>query len=256
MDMKKVVALEDRLPQLKKERKQKANRRFTFYASVFFLLILVVVYFQSPLSRVRTISVVGEQIVSSDKVIKASGISNKTHIWDIRKKAVMSQIKKLPTVQTVTIEKKFPNHVRITIKEYTRKAYLQKSGNFYPILQNGTMLGRLQSGKLPVDAPILFGFSKTEPLKKVAEGLSKISRQMTHNISDIHYIGKSGSGDDLVLYMNDGNRVVASTQTFAKNIKLYPEIAANLPDGKHGTIHLSVGTYFIPSDTEQDTTQK
>lgn len=71
MDKKKVVALENRLPQLKKERKQRANRRFAFYASLFFLLILIVVYFQSPLSRVHSISVSGEQIVSEDQVIKA-----------------------------------------------------------------------------------------------------------------------------------------------------------------------------------------
>ncbi|MCO7126299.1 FtsQ-type POTRA domain-containing protein [Sporolactobacillus shoreicorticis] len=255
MDKKKVVALEDRLPQLKKERKRKANRRFAFYASLFFFLILIVVYFQSPLSRVHSIAVEGEQIVSSDKVIKVSRITNKTHIWDIRKKAVAQNIEKLPTVRTAVIEKEFPNQVKITITEYTRKAYLQKDGNFYPILQNGAVLSKLQSGKLPVDAPVLFGFSKSGPLKKVAEGLSKISRQMAHNISDIHYIGKSGSADDLVLYMNDGNKVIASTQTFAQNIKLYPEIAANLPKGKPGTIHLSVGTYFIPNDTEQGATQ-
>lgn len=256
MDRKKVVALEDRLPQLKKERKQKANRRFAFYASVFFLLILVVVYFQSPLSKVHSVTVKGEQIVSGVKVIKTSGISNKTHIWDIRKKAVEKKIESLPTVQSATVEKKFPNQVLIKIKEYDRKAYLQKNGNYYPILQNGAILSKLQKGKMPVDAPVLFGFSKSAALKNVAEGLDTISRQMTHNISDIHYIGKSGSGDDLILYMNDGNKVVASTRTFVQNIKLYPEIAANLPKGKHGTVHLSVGTYFIPNDVGQESNQQ
>ncbi|MCO7174619.1 cell division protein FtsQ/DivIB [Sporolactobacillus kofuensis] len=255
MDRKKVIALEDRLPQLKQERKQKANRRFVFYACIFFLLIFVVVYFQSPLSKVHTITVSGEQIVSSEKVIKASGITNNTHIWDIRKNAVQQKIERLPTVQSVLIEKSFPNEVTIRIKEYSRKAYLWKNGNYYPILQNGTMMKKLRDGKMPVDAPVLFGFSKSAALKKVAEGLGTISKQMKHNISDIHYIGHSGSGDDLVLYMNDGNKVVASTRTFAQNINLYPEVAANLPKGKHGTIHLSVGIYFIPDKSGQTSDQ-
>ncbi|BBN98576.1 cell division protein FtsQ/DivIB [Sporolactobacillus terrae] len=251
MDKKKVVALEDRLPQLKKERKQKANRRFALYATVFFLLVLIVVYIQSPLSRVQSITVQGEQITSSARVIKASGISNKTHIWDIGEKAVTRKIKKLPAVRSVTIKKKFPNHVTLSIREYTRKAYLQKNDGYYPILQNGAMLNKLSKGTFPFDAPVLIGFSEQDAIKKVAEGLSGISKQMAHNISDIHYIKASENNEDLVLYMNDGNQVVASTRTFVKNIKLYPEIVANLPKDQRGTIHLSVGSYFVPEDVGQ-----
>ncbi|GGL44742.1 cell division protein FtsQ/DivIB [Sporolactobacillus putidus] len=250
MDRKKVVPLEDRLPQLKKERKQKANRRFIFYASFFFLLILVVIYFQSPLSKVSQISVSGEQLASSGQVIQASGISDQTHIWDVRPATAENRIEKLPTVQTASVRTVFPNRVTIQIKEYDRKAYLEKNGGYYPILQNGALLGKLPGSGLPVDAPILYGFSRQAELSAVTEGLAKIPQQVIHSISDIHYIPGPTNNDNLVLYMNDGNRVVASTTTFVKNIQLYPEIAANLPKGAHGTIHLSVGSYFVPDSAK------
>ncbi|RYL95415.1 FtsQ-type POTRA domain-containing protein [Sporolactobacillus sp. THM7-4] len=247
MNGKKIVPLEDRLPQLKKERKQKANRRFALYASIFFLLILLVVYFQSPLSKVQQITVDGEQLISSDKIIQASGISRQTHIWDIRPDQAQKHIEQLPTVQAVSVHPQFPNHVLIRIKEFDRKAYLYKNGGYYPILQNGTMLKKLPDGKLPVDAPVLFGFTDKGALKTVAEGLAKIPQQVIHTISDIHYISKPHGGEDLILYMNDGNRVLASTVTFQKNIELYPEIAAGLQkNGSKGTIHLSIGSYFVP----------
>lgn len=251
MDRKKVVSLEDRLPQLKKERKQRANRRFIFYASFFFLLILVVVYFQSPLSKVDQISVSGEQLASPEKIVEASGISKQTHIWDIRSAGAEKKIEQLPTVQTASVRTVFPNRVMIHIKEFDRKAYLQKSGGYYPILQNGTLLGKLPGNKLPVDAPVLYGFSRKTELQAVAGGLAKIPQQVIHSISDIHYISGSANDDNLVLYMNDGNRVVASAKTFEKNIQLYPEIAANLPKGAHGTIHLSVGSYFVPDNAQK-----
>lgn len=252
MEKDKVVPLEDRLPQLKKERKQKANRRFIFYATVFFLLILIVVYFQSPLSRVRHISVTGEQIAGTESVVRASGISQKTHIWDIRTDEAEKKIEKLPTVKSAEVRTNFPNQVNIQIKEFNRKAYLFKGGRYYPILQNGAILSEMPEDKLPVDAPVLVGFENPEMLKKVAEGLSGLPQQVIHSISDIHYINSQAGEDDLVLYMNDGNRIVASTRTFAKNIRLYPGIAANLPEGTHGTIHLSVGSYFVPYDETKE----
>ncbi|WP_332237476.1 cell division protein FtsQ/DivIB [Sporolactobacillus sp. KGMB 08714] len=250
MDRKKVVPLEDRLPQLKKERKQKANHRFVLYASFFFLLLLVVVYFQSPFSKVSQLSVSGEQLVSYSQVVQASGISDRTHIWDVRPAAAEKQIEKLPTVRTASVRAEFPNRVTIRIQEYERKAYLEKNGGYYPILQNGALLAKISGSRLPVDAPVLYGFSRQADLRAVTEGLAKIPQQVIHSISDIHYISAPTDNDNLMLYMNDGNRVVASTNTFARNIQLYPEIAASLPKGAHGTIHLSVGSYFVPDSTQ------
>jgi Cell division septal protein len=246
MSEKKVIPLEDRLPQLKKERKLRANRRFAFYAAAFFILILAIVYFQSPYSRVNRIIVTGQQIISQTKVIEASGVSNRTHIWDIRSGDVAERIKKLSTVKSATVHFSFPNTVRIHVQEYQRKAYLLKGGKYYPILQNGTMLASISATGLPTDAPILIGFNSTKALKAVGEGLTGLPGDLLHNISDIHYIENHAGNDDLLLYMNDENQVVASTKTFSQNIRLYPEIAANLPKGKKGTVHLSVASYFVP----------
>lgn len=246
MSEKKVIPLEDRLPQLKRERKQRANRRFVFYAIIFFILILAIVYFQSPLSKVNRIIVKGPQIVSRQNVIQASGITRQTHIWDIRPARTVDKIKKLPTVKNATLHILFPNTVTIRVQEYQRKAYLLKGGKYYPILQNGAELKAISGSVLPTDAPILIGFTSLKALSAVGEGLTGLPADLLHNISDIHYIAGQAGSDDLLLYMNDENQVVASTKTFSKNIRLYPEIAANLPNGKKGTVHLSVASYFVP----------
>lgn len=251
MNDKKVVPLEDRLPQLKKERKRKANRRFIFYATLFFLLILIVVFFQSPFSRIRDLSVKGEQLTETDQVIEQSRLSTDTHIWDIRPDETEKRIEELPTVQAATVRLSFPNRVLIFIEEYKREAYLFKDNGYYPILENGATLDRLPEGKHPVDAPVLFGFSDRKSLSVVAGGLGRIPQEIIHSISDIHYISKADADNNLMIYMNDGNRVLASTATFEKNIVRYPEIAASLQkSGQKGTVHLSVGSYFIPDESE------
>ncbi|MFT8871440.1 MAG: FtsQ-type POTRA domain-containing protein [Sporolactobacillus sp.] len=242
---RKIISLEDRLPQLKAERKRKANRRLVFYASIFFLLILFVIYFQSPLSRVHDFTVIGNQIADRQTILTASGITADTHVWDVHAKEAARRIEALPSVRQATVTFVLPLSVVIRVKEYERKAYLLKNGRYFPILENGQTLASLAAQKVPADAPILEGFTRRKALQAVAEGLSKIPLPIVHSISDIHYSAHSTAGDDLLLYMNDGNRVVASTATFAKKIVLYPEIAANLPKGQTGTIHLSVGSYFV-----------
>ncbi|RYL92875.1 FtsQ-type POTRA domain-containing protein [Sporolactobacillus sp. Y61] len=252
MDKEKVVPLEDRLPQLKKERKQRANRRFAFYAIVFFILILIIVYFQSPLSKVRQITVEGARITSTDQIVKASGITKNTHIWDIRSNAVEKKIKSLSTVKSATVDSAFPNRVKIHVVEFTRSAYLSKGENFYPILQNGTIMGKMPQNNLPVDAPVLMGFKSQQEIRAVTQGLSALPEEIIRSISDIHYINQQpGDEDNLILYINNGNRIVASTATFAKNIRMYPEISARLPENVRGTIYLSVGSYFTPYENSE-----
>jgi cell division protein FtsQ len=246
LDKDKVIPLEDRLPQLKRERKQKANRRFAFYASLFFLLVLIVVYVQSPLSKINRIIVEGEQITARSDIVRASGLTANTHIWDIRSRKIADRVEQLRTIRSADVHTYFPNTVRIHVTEYGRKAYLSKGDRYYPILQNGAVLDDLPIGKLPTDAPILIHFTDKSALKAVSAGLSALPTQAVRNISDIHYQKSSDMEDNLLLYMNDGNRIIASTKTFSKNIKFYPKIIAGLPEGKKGTIHLSVGSYFVP----------
>ncbi len=59
-----------RIPSLKDQRKQRANRRLLFFLSFFFLLLLLMVYFQSPLSHVRNITVSGTQFIVEEEVIE------------------------------------------------------------------------------------------------------------------------------------------------------------------------------------------
>lgn len=77
MEKGKLIVLEDRVPKLQEQRKQKANRRLILYLSLFFILILFIVYSQSSLSNVSNIEVQGNKHVSDKDIVKASGLSKK-----------------------------------------------------------------------------------------------------------------------------------------------------------------------------------
>lgn len=77
MDKGKIVALEDRIPKLKEQRRRKANRRLIVLLCLFFTMIAVVAYVQSPLSHVKKITVIGNELLSKNEIIKYTEITKK-----------------------------------------------------------------------------------------------------------------------------------------------------------------------------------
>lgn len=81
----KVVVLEERVPKLKEQRRQRANRLLVAYIALFFMLLLGVVYAQSPLSNVAVIHVEGNHHIASQQIIQLSGITKQTSFWKVKK---------------------------------------------------------------------------------------------------------------------------------------------------------------------------
>src|SRR3954462_11701264 len=91
-----VVSIEDRIPKLKQQRRKRANRRLIFLLVLFFILIAFILYFQSPLSHVKTIVISGNQIHLEKELISITGITKDTNIWKVRKEEIEAKLNKLP----------------------------------------------------------------------------------------------------------------------------------------------------------------
>src|SRR5690625_4725872 len=126
MSKKNVVSIEDRIPKLKQVRRKKANRRLIFYLSLFFFLIAIIVYLQSPLSHVKNIHVKGNSFLSKEDVIEQSNMTTKTNIWTINKEEIAESINNHPVVESAEVVRKFPWAVEIHLTEYKNIGYIQK----------------------------------------------------------------------------------------------------------------------------------
>ncbi|MGE6258659.1 cell division protein FtsQ/DivIB [Heyndrickxia sporothermodurans] len=245
----KVVSLEDRIPKLKEQRKRKTNRRLIFLISVFFLLILCVVYFQSPLSHVNKISVEGNHTISKQAIIKSAGITRKTNIWNVNKDKVVSQIFNLPEVKKATVKIHFPNNIIIHIKEHAKIAYMSKGTKLLPVLDNGSILSK-QYGNVVTNVPILTSFEKGKVLNEMVGQLQQLPDEILNAISEIHYSPKKTDEYHVTLYMNDGNEVSATLSTLASKIIYYPSIISQLDPNVKGVIDLEVGSVFKAFQSE------
>ena len=255
MKQGKVITIEDRIPRLKEERKRKANRRLIFYLSLFFLLILLVVYLQSPLSKVGKVEIQGNFYVSDDAILKAGQINENTSFWNISRKKLANKIKHSDVqIASVTVKKRLPNTLVIEIDEFKRVAYLKKKNSFFPILENGEILDGLDGGEIPVNAPIIIN-ADDRKLKKIASEIKKLPHSIIQRISEITFTSSKMVSYDLVLYMNDGFEVRTSVANFAENMKKYPLIVNHIEPGKTGIIHLNVSSYFEERSTKGETSR-
>ncbi|GAB3793574.1 cell division protein FtsQ/DivIB [Virgibacillus kimchii] len=252
MDDKKIVSIEDRIPKLKQARKKKANRRLVFYLSIFFFLISIIVYLQSPLSHIKTIHVNGNNFLTDEEVIEISELKLKTNIWTINKEEIAEEMMNNPIVESAEVNRVLPRTVEINLNEFKHVGYVEEGNNYLPILGNGSVLASMNQSTPQGDAPIVIGFSDAEYLNRLTNELAKLPENISKLISEIHWVPSDNHKDKLLLYMNDGFLVNGSIRNFAERMEVYPSIAGQLDGGEKGIIHIGVGAYFESFDELPD----
>jgi cell division protein FtsQ len=248
MEKGKILTLEDRIPKLKQQRRQKANRRLIFYVSIFFLLIIGILYLQSPLSHIATIKIEGNVHVPSEEIKSLSGITNRTSFWNLQIDTAINKVKKNIEIKDVTIHRQFPNTVTLQITEMKRVAYAMNDGDIFPILENGNVLQPKDRTSLPSDAPILMNWEPGSVLQEMAAELVKLTPGIANSISEVHHTPHESDPLHITLFMNDGHEVSATITDFAKKMSAYPAIVSQLDGGLKGVIHMEVAYYFQSYD--------
>lgn len=249
MSEKKIVSIEDRIPRLKQQRKKKANRRLIFYLSIFFVLISIIVYLQSPLSNVQTIKVTGSSLLTDEEVISLSEISTSTNMWSINGKKSGKQIEEHPAIEQAEVKRDFPRDVTIDVIEYRHIGYVQDEQLVHPVLLNGDILSSMNV-LLDGNAPLLVDFTDEDMLLRMTAELGEVPTAIYNLISEVHWTPAEDNAYKITLYMNDGFIVYGTIRNFAEKIEVYPSIIAQLDPGVKGIIHVGVGAYFEAFDEE------
>lgn len=251
MSKKNIVSIEDRIPKLKQARKKKANRRLIFYLSIFFFLISIIVYLQSPLSHIKTIQVEGNSFVADEKIIAQSNLSADTNIWTIDKKEIEASILDNPVVDSVFIERNLPWTVTIDVTEQKIVGYLKDETSYSSVLANGELI-EAENTSFNGNAPLLYGFNDKDYLERMAEELDILPESILNLISEIHWKPTEDNKNNILLYMNDGYLVNGSIRGFGEKMDVYPSIVSQLDPDEKGIIHIGVGVYFESFNQEGD----
>ncbi|WP_042456183.1 cell division protein FtsQ/DivIB [Neobacillus dielmonensis] len=250
MEKSKIVALEDRIPKLKEQRRKKANKRLIILLFLFFVMIAVIAYTQSPLSHIKKIAVTGNHVYSQEEIISKSGLLKDTNIWEVKKADIKAKVKKLSEIKSADVKIQLPNKVLIKVNEYNRIAYMKQDRFYFPVMENGKILTAKKLEQAPDNAPILFGFEEGDILNEMVHELESLPTAILNSISEIHHTPKKTDQYHVSLYMNDGFEVSATIRSFSEKMVHYPSIISQLDPNKKGIIDLEVGSYFKAFETE------
>lgn len=243
MQDEKVISIEDRIPRLKKQRRKKVNRRLIFYLTLFFFLICIIAYLQSPLSNVRHIEVLGNEFIDDEEIIALSNLDINTNIWNVKVEEIEALIEENSFVKSVVVTRNLPSTITIEIEEYIVVGYVEYKDEFHPLLENGERIP-LEDRYLQGDAPYLIDFTDESMLQTLAEHLSSLPNNIFRLISEVYWTPEAQNEYKVQLYMNDGFIVNGSLRNLSEKMEAYPSIVAQLDPEDKGIIHLNVGAYF------------
>ncbi|QUW21798.1 FtsQ-type POTRA domain-containing protein [Sporosarcina sp. Marseille-Q4063] len=243
--MDKVIDIEERIPSMREKRRRRTNKKFIFILSIFALALLVILYFQSPFSKINKVTVTGANLHDSEFYIETSGLLKDKSFWGFTTKKTEEVLANLETVKKVSVSRKWLNDIDIKITEWDTVGYIEKDGQYSYLLEDGETFSSDEL-KPSNQAPILIGFDNSGSRKKVTKQLLELEKDVYRLISEI-ILNEEGHGStDLTVYTENGYEVRAMISTFAEKMAYYPEIIAQLSDHEKGVIDMEVGTFFTP----------
>lgn len=249
------VIYDDRIPRIKQTpKKPKSNKRFIILLLLFFSIILSVLYFQSPFSKLSEIETSGHQILDKEQLLQEAGIHTGMSYFNFTINTVQEQLENMIEIKEVSIDRKFPNKLSIDIVEYPVVAFWNEDHQFYPILTSGHILLNRPWPQQRIERPILSGWPHKEGLIELSAELGQLSPSVSRRISEIVLTPILSDPYRLTLYMIDGYEVRTSIRKFAENMSWYPEMVEQaLGEGSEGGIfYLLDGKWYEDPHLDQE----
>lgn len=230
----------------------KVMQRYIPIVIINLLIIIIMSYLISPLSKVATIVVKGNEAVYDQQIIEESGIRSRHSVLELmRKKDTTAEniVQNLPQVSESSVDISGFNEVIIQVKEYNTVAYIAKEQSYLRVLENGTVLDEEYNVSIG-NQPVLTKFEEGAALDRMIEELSKVDMPILNLISEIELVTDRENSLFIRVYMNNGNRVLSLIPTFSEKIPYYPQMVKAV-NGKKGVFDMEAGVYFTPFVDEE-----
>jgi cell division protein FtsQ len=236
--------MNERIPALKREEAPRVRRgkKLLWILIALFLIVLVVLFFRSSLSKFSEIQVSGTDSVSQEEVMKALDVVPGDSFFAPSSDRLKARVLTLKPVEDVTITKKFPGVLKVDVKEYAKVAVqLSPDGKMFTVLANGLNLPIVE-GNLP-DKPILSGWKPEDPnLIALCRTLSGVPDHFLTDLSEIHSDPSTAYPDRIKLFTRSRFEVVTTVGKLADKISYLSDIVQNREPGK--VMMLEADTYL------------
>ena len=228
--------------------KRKKRRELIFIVTLFLIVIAVFSLLFSNYLKLKTIEVEGNNQITKEEILEAGNINNNLRTWSIKDDEIRNNIQsRFEIFKSVTVQSKLPSTIKVKVEEYSFIAQNKKEdGSLEIIMENG----KPYSGKVRnnYNLPILENFrDDNSKLDEVYKNLNKLKEDVRLQISEII----NDEGDNVTIYMKDGQKVKALRASFSDKLNYYDEISKYIEDKNNTTLNLINGAYLETAKTEK-----
>ena len=228
--------------------KRKKRREFIFIVTLFLIVIATVSLLFSSYLKLKNIEVEGNSQITNEEILEAGNINTNLRTWSIKDEENQNSIKaKFEIFKSVKVESKLPSTIKIKVEEYNFIAQNKKEdGSFEIIMENGKpYVGTVRNN---YNLPILEKFNDDgTKLEEVYKNLNNLKEEVRLQISEII----NDQGDNVLIYMKDGQKVKALRASFSEKLNYYGEISKYIEDKNNTTLNLINGAYLETSKSEK-----
>ena len=132
------------------------RQRRIFVFTVFSIVVSLCIGLFTPMFGISEVQVVGNETVSGEEIVKASGIELGENVFRFSKKKAIDGVTSLTYIEDVTIKRKFLARVEIAVKEAEPGMIFDTPTEFIVCTLNGRVLEKTDD-VTEISAPLIFG---------------------------------------------------------------------------------------------------
>lgn len=228
--------------------KRKKRRELIFIVTLFLIVIAVFTLLFSNYLKLKTIDVEGNNQITKEEILEAGNINNNLKTWSIKDEEIQKNIQsRFEIFKSVSVQSKLPSTIKVKVEEYNFIAQNKKEdGSIEIIMENGMPY----SGKIRnnYNLPILENFKDdSNKLDEIYRNLNNLKEEVRLQISEII----NDDGDNITIYMKDGQKVKALRSSFSDKLNYYDEISKYIEDKNNTTLNLINGAYLETPKSEK-----
>ncbi|XEC96873.1 cell division protein FtsQ/DivIB [Paenibacillus tarimensis] len=224
--------------------KRNSSRKLLVVLFLLFVVLLAVLFFNSSISKISSITFTGQQFTMGSELEEASGIHIGDPFFGTGAKEIQERIENMPTIDEAVVTKKFPGEILIQVVEFPAVAYeVSEQGAVTAILSSGTTVA-MKGRDYVVDKPVLSQWKSDDPGKeKLSKLLAEIPRDMLSDFSEIIPFPSNSYPDRIKIYTRTHFEVITAVSLLKEKI---PTLSAVVETQGPGRVTLLLADRYEP----------
>ena len=191
------------------------------------LLILLSLYFITPLGSLKNIVVTGNDRVTQDEIIKSTQIDSRDYTLTtfLNRNQYANNLKKANSwIEKAEISYQFPITFKIQVTEFKILAYEASTGNIYPVISNGTVINQPVKKEALPENYMRLNLSDKAKVKKLVQELSDVPDSIKNEIQTVDLTPSKATKDLLTLTMKDEHKIIVPLSDIHKKLPYYSRV--------------------------------